>query len=89
MAESLQYEDYRWLLEAAGQDRKRLALLAVLLAAHSLMLSQVVDESNHQRVVEELLILRRLMQEIATAAQIPQSEVNNIVRDTWGVSGSG
>lgn len=75
--------DYMWLVEAAGQDKQRLAQLSVLLAGAGMMLAQTETAENTARTVEELLAMREAMHRICSIMGA-EKEMTQTVKDIWG-----
>lgn len=78
--------DYNWLIEAAGNDEKRLAQLAMLLTATGIMLSQSVTADSRVEMIKKVFEIRAAMHDVCARMGL---DVSQMVKDVWGTTGQG
>jgi len=74
--------DYMWLVDAAGDDQRRLAQVALFLTAHTMMLTSQVD-TERPEVLEDFYNVTLAMDEIAKKIGRPPSEVTAEFRERY------
>jgi uncharacterized protein YbaP (TraB family) len=74
--------DYKWMIEAAGKDEKRLAQLSMLLAGAAITAAQMRGRQG----IETVLEMRAAIHEIGSIMGLDKA-MDQAVRDVWGVSG--
>jgi hypothetical protein len=75
--------EYQWLLDAAGNDEKRLAQLSLLLAGAAMA---TMASASQEQAIPMILEMRAAIHEIGIRMNIDMDKVTQAV---WGTTGHG
>lgn len=76
--------DYKWLIEAAGRDKKRLAQLSLLLAGAAVTAAQIPGRQGMEMVLE----MRAAIHEIGLIMGLDKA-MDQVDKAVWGTTGQG